>query len=116
MYTAVPITALTRLLRTRSTRSGVSSIQCFRQWHHTAANPSNAAYCGIDGAEPLHRYKPGGYHPVHLGECFNFGRYQILHKLGWGGWATVWLAKDHRSVLFSGVRKVCLYFDAWLLS
>ncbi|CAI7577538.1 unnamed protein product [Penicillium discolor] len=40
-------------------------------------------------AEPLHRYRQGGYHPVTLGECLKSGRYKLLHKLGWGGYSTV---------------------------
>ncbi|KAF2875293.1 kinase-like domain-containing protein [Massariosphaeria phaeospora] len=52
--------------------------------------------CGID-AEPLHRYRVGGYHPIALGDLFNDGRYKVLHKLGWGGYSTVWAAKDLRN-------------------
>lgn len=54
-------------------------------------------------AEPLHRYQRGGYHPVHLGDCFEGtkGRtYRVLHKLGWGGYSTVWAARDLRSFFF----------------
>jgi hypothetical protein len=51
--------------------------------------------CDID-AEPLHRYHKGGYHPVHLGDLLSNGRYKILHKLGWGGYSTVWAARDQR--------------------
>ena len=50
-------------------------------------------YCEVD-AEPLERYRKGGYHPTHLGDRFKDGRYKIMHKLGWGGYATVWLARD----------------------
>ncbi|KAI0867389.1 kinase-like domain-containing protein [Hypoxylon argillaceum] len=49
--------------------------------------------CDID-AEPLHRYTEGGYHPVHLGDQLKHGRYRVLHKLGWGGYSTVWAARD----------------------
>ncbi|KAH7399195.1 serine protein kinase [Phaeosphaeria sp. MPI-PUGE-AT-0046c] len=47
-------------------------------------------------AEPLHRHEAGGYHPITLGDCFRNGRYKILHKLGWGGYSTVWAARDLR--------------------
>ncbi|KAJ3379773.1 serine/threonine protein kinase, CMGC group [Lobulomyces angularis] len=39
-------------------------------------------------------YKPGGYHPINVGDTFNDNRYVILRKLGWGHFSTVWLAKD----------------------
>ena len=52
--------------------------------------------CDID-AEPLNRYHKGGYHPVHLGDHLSDGRYKILQKLGWGGYSTVWAARDMRS-------------------
>ncbi|MCJ1425254.1 hypothetical protein MMC29_003142 [Sticta canariensis] len=54
---------------------------------------TGALYCEVD-AEPLERYRKGGYHPTHLGDIFKDGRYKIIHKLGWGGYATVWLARD----------------------
>ena len=61
--------------------------------------------------EDVARYSPGGYHPVKLGDCFStlpttatpsssnlcsstLPRYRILHKLGHGTFATVWLARD----------------------
>ncbi|SMQ55151.1 unnamed protein product [Zymoseptoria tritici ST99CH_3D7] len=50
-------------------------------------------HCEIEGEE-LHRYKPGGYHPVHLGDKLDDGRFTVLHKLGWGGYGTTWLALD----------------------
>jgi hypothetical protein len=58
--------------------------------------------CDID-AEPLYRYKKGGHHPVHLGDLMHDGRYQIVHKLGWGGWSTVWAARDLRFALLCGI-------------
>jgi serine/threonine-protein kinase SRPK3 len=44
--------------------------------------------------EPLDQYRPGGYHPVHIGDTFDHGRYTVHNKLGWGGTSTVWLATD----------------------
>lgn len=49
--------------------------------------------CDID-AEPLHRYTESGYHPTHFGDQLKGGRYRVLHKLGWGGYSTVWAARD----------------------
>jgi serine/threonine-protein kinase SRPK3 len=47
--------------------------------------------------EKLSGYRPGGYHPVCLGDTFKDGRYEIFHKLGWGKSSTVWLARDRES-------------------
>ena len=47
-------------------------------------------------AEALWRYCPGGYHPIHLNDTLKDGQYEILHKLGFGSFATVWLARDNR--------------------
>ncbi|KAI9651543.1 MAG: hypothetical protein M1829_002693 [Trizodia sp. TS-e1964] len=44
--------------------------------------------------EKLSQYKPGGLHPVCLGDSFQQGRFTMHHKLGWGGFSTVWLAWD----------------------
>ena len=47
-------------------------------------------------AEELSRYCPGGYHPIHLHDALDNGRYEVLHKLGFGAFATVWLARDNQ--------------------
>ncbi|KAJ8584648.1 hypothetical protein M405DRAFT_845044 [Rhizopogon salebrosus TDB-379] len=65
-----------------------------------------------DYAERMGDYKMGGYHPVHLGDKFpspDNPRYRVLHKLGSGAFATVWLAKDSleksaSTYLFMGCR------------
>ncbi|EAQ90408.1 hypothetical protein CHGG_02343 [Chaetomium globosum CBS 148.51] len=44
--------------------------------------------------ESLYNYRPGGFHPVNLGDTLQDGRYVIRHKLGYGGFSTVWLARD----------------------
>ncbi|RAK95598.1 kinase-like protein [Aspergillus ibericus CBS 121593] len=62
--------------------------------------------CPID-AEPLDRYKKGGYYPTTLGSFLADGRYKILHKLGWGGYSTVWVARDQREETYVAV-KICV--------
>ncbi|KAK4672134.1 hypothetical protein QC763_100420 [Podospora pseudopauciseta] len=47
-------------------------------------------------AEDLNRYCPGGFHPIHLHDKLHDGRYEIVHKLGFGTFSTVWLARDNQ--------------------
>ncbi|KAE9369241.1 kinase-like protein [Stipitochalara longipes BDJ] len=47
----------------------------------------------FDDVENIEGYQPGGYHPVTIGDRVG-GQYKIIHKLGFGGFATVWLARD----------------------
>lgn len=53
--------------------------------------------CNVN-AEPWYHYKKNGYHPTHLGDVLKNGRYEVVHKLGWGGYSTVLAARDHRFV------------------
>jgi serine/threonine-protein kinase SRPK3 len=46
--------------------------------------------------EAIQFYCADGYHPVHLGDRFKDNRYIVEHKLGYGGYSTVWLARDLR--------------------
>lgn len=50
-----------------------------------------------EGVEDLETYHPGGYHPTHIGDRYQEGRYEIIHKLGFGAYSTTWLAKDHQN-------------------
>ena len=45
------------------------------------------------GLESPDRYRPGGYHPVHVGDVYH-ERYRILNELGYGTYSTVWFARD----------------------
>ncbi|PWY63810.1 kinase-like protein [Aspergillus eucalypticola CBS 122712] len=62
----------------------------------TPQTPHEHQYSCPVNAEPLHRYTTGGYHPITLGSLLHQGRYKILHKLGWGGYSTVWAARDEQ--------------------
>lgn len=53
-------------------------------------------------AEAIAKYRPGGYHPVRLGDYFKDGQYKVINKLGYGGFATVWFARDIRYVKITG--------------
>ncbi len=45
--------------------------------------------------ETIPYYTPFRYHPVSLGDCFN-RRYDVVLKLGYGAFSTVWFAKDKK--------------------
>ena len=49
-----------------------------------------------DSIEDVEMYRPGGFYPISIGDVFANGRYKVLHKLGYGGSSTVWLARDQR--------------------
>ncbi|KAH8431653.1 uncharacterized protein LDX57_009309 [Aspergillus melleus] len=60
--------------------------------------PDKTQYKLIEYVEDLDRYRPGGYHPLTIGDALNNGRYRLVDKLGYGGYSTIWLARDlHRA-------------------
>lgn len=64
---------------------------------------SEEEYNWIDGVESLEKYRPGGYHPVMIGDMLH-ARYHIVDKLGFGGYSTIWLARDIRQEQYVAVR------------
>ncbi|KIE00738.1 kinase domain-containing protein, partial [Metarhizium majus ARSEF 297] len=42
-------------------------------------------------SEPVERYADGIYYPICIGDILA-GAYRVVHKLGWGGFSTVWMA------------------------
>ena len=46
-----------------------------------------------DGDEGEEGYRPGGYHPVSVGQRYHT-RYTVLQKLGWGHFSTVWMVRE----------------------
>lgn len=61
-----------------------------------------------DLEESLHDYKKGGYHPVQIGDVYRSARheYQIVRKLGWGHFSTVWLARTAKTGAFVALKIV----------
>ncbi|KAK0120491.1 hypothetical protein ONS96_010701 [Cadophora gregata f. sp. sojae] len=48
--------------------------------------------------ENCEEYRPGGFHPVRIGDKLGpSSQFQVLHKLGRGGLATVWLCRDQET-------------------
>lgn len=67
----------------------------FVKARNTLDSSPNLVYQRQEGVENLENYCRGGYYPVHLWDRYCNGRYEVLHKLGYGTHSTVWLAKDH---------------------
>jgi serine/threonine protein kinase len=54
----------------------------------------------------MNRYVAGGFHFVRLGEILD-GRYIIVHKLGKGGYAVVWLCWDQVEYCYVSLKICC---------
>jgi serine/threonine-protein kinase SRPK3 len=63
-------------------------------------------YPESDDVEKVELYCPGGYHPVNLGDTLKSRQYEIIHKLGYGGFATVWLARDNKEERYVAIKIV----------
>ncbi|PIL26871.1 hypothetical protein GSI_11051 [Ganoderma sinense ZZ0214-1] len=67
--------------------------------------PSTATFQQLDPSQPIEEetvpfYDPTAFYPVRIGEVFQ-SRYQVVGKLGYGAYSTVWLCHDlvgHRYV------------------
>jgi len=58
----------------------------------------------LEKVENLENYAPSGYHPVHVGQIFDDGRYRIIHKLGHGASSTVWLVRDLQEHVYAAMK------------
>jgi serine/threonine-protein kinase SRPK3 len=81
----------------RSALRRVNNVGCSRSQFSTislnSSPGSSIEYHWIDGVERLDLYEPGGYHPVIIDDLLH-NRYRIVDKLGYGGYSTIWLARD----------------------
>ncbi|KAH7905982.1 kinase-like domain-containing protein [Hygrophoropsis aurantiaca] len=53
--------------------------------------------------ESVDFYRKGGFHPVHIGDIIH-EQYEVVNKLGYGAYATVWLVKDVRSGRYASLK------------
>ena len=65
------------------------------KWCAEEEEEGGPVYNWINGVEEVKRYKPGGYHPIIIGDLLH-QRYHIVDKLGYGGYSTIWLARETR--------------------
>ncbi|KAJ5105756.1 hypothetical protein NUU61_003103, partial [Penicillium alfredii] len=61
-------------------------------------------YGVIEHVEDLDRYRLGGFHPLHIGDRLNDGRYQLVDKLGYGGYSTIWLTRDLQGARYVAIK------------
>lgn len=65
----------------------------------------------VDNVEDREKYVVGGFHPVHIGDTVDNGRYRIVHKLGFGGFATVWLGRDRHGNKYVALKIIVAEFS-----
>lgn len=65
-------------------------------------------YFPIDDVERLEKYRIGGYHPIAIGDTLKDGRYEIVNKLGYGGYSTIWIAQDKYATSQYVAIKICI--------
>lgn len=70
--------------------------RCFHARADSSNRPLEDIYHPEADVEDLEDYVPGGYHPTLIGNTFSSGRYTVVHKLGFGGYSTIWLAWDEQ--------------------
>ncbi|KAH8819919.1 protein kinase [Xylogone sp. PMI_703] len=68
-------------------------------------------YMPLENVEHLKRYGPGGYHTVKIGDYLH-DRYRIVHKLGFGSFSTIWLARDEKKHRYAGVKIIVADSDS----
>ncbi|KAI0197569.1 kinase-like domain-containing protein [Astrocystis sublimbata] len=61
-------------------------------------DPNRRLYCDLwydlEHVEDVENYRPGGLHPVDIGDWILGDRFEVFHKLGSGGFATAWLCYE----------------------
>ncbi|KAL1880090.1 hypothetical protein Daus18300_001453 [Diaporthe australafricana] len=55
--------------------------------------------------EDVQKYVPRGHHPVEIGD--KIAEYTVIHKLGFGGFATVWLVQSSGDGQYYALKVLC---------
>lgn len=93
-----PLSSILRKIRPCNLPLVSVSYRQTRGTHRDIAPPNSAPrFAFIEDGEPPERYRPGGYHPLSIGDILH-QRYHIVHKLGFGSYSTTWLAKDSQQL------------------
>lgn len=86
-----------------STPRRLACIGSSRPQFSTMSPDATIEYRWIDGVERLELYEPGGYHPVVIEDLLQ-NRYRIVDKLGFGGYSTIWLARDEINKCYVAIK------------
>lgn len=70
----------------------------------SSSAPDGDVYQWHEEVEDLEEYREGGFHPVSIDDELDRGRYKIIHKLGYGTFSTVWLARDVKCATYVAVK------------
>ena len=65
-------------------------------WHRTYTSTAITQCQSVQEENTLPHYERKRYYPLQIGQRLK-DRYQVIAKLGYGGYSTVWLARDERS-------------------
>jgi serine/threonine-protein kinase SRPK3 len=64
---------------------------------------STVEYMPLEDVEKIERYRPGGFHPIAIGDHLH-DRYLVVHKLGFGAYSTTWLARDQTARKYVAIK------------
>ncbi|KAK1976348.1 kinase-like domain-containing protein [Colletotrichum cereale] len=98
------IISISRRCLTSTPRSSFATL-CHktRRPMSTISTMPTSPYEHIDDVERLDFYRPRGYHPIKIGERLR-DRYIIVHKLGFGSYSTLWLARDEQLAKYVAIK------------
>lgn len=90
-----PVIAVRNFYAANSRASTAASTSTSTLTSTKCANSRPFEYHHIEGVELIEAYhQPGGYRLISIGDELHGNRYRVLHKLGHGSYATLWLARD----------------------